>query len=257
MLNIVKCLYDQKDFKDFIEYHQNEEAGNMKPVKILEKVLGLNSHLVYRILQMNNNLIRTDKCFIDAYWELVKDDKMILSIREAYNIYYYLNSTTKLKGAVAELGVYKGGGAKLISKFRSELPLHLFDTFEGMPKVNKAIDLHNEGDFSDSSLEGVKNYLKDFPNIHFHKGFFPNTTVELPDNIEYSFVHLDVDIYDSTLAGLNYFYPRLVKGGVIISHDYNAISCPGVKKAFDEFFMNKDQEVIPLWDTQCMLRKYS
>lgn len=228
----------------------------MKVMKILERVQLYYPSFVYLILQMSNNTIRNDKHFMDAYWELIRNDRMLLSIREAYNIYYYLTSTFKLGGAVAELGVYKGGSSKLLCKFKSDLPLHLFDTFEGMPEVSSN-DLHRKGDFSDVSLDSVEHYLKDYSNVSFHKGFFPDTTRILPENIEYCFVHLDVDLYESTLSGLKYFYPHLKKGGVIISHDYNSISCPGVKQSFDEFFIDKNEEVMHLWDTQCMVRKQS
>jgi hypothetical protein len=180
---------------------------------------------------------------------------MSLSIREAYNIYYYLARVTKLKGAVAEMGVYRGGGAKLICQFRSDLPLYLFDTFEGMPDVDSRIDLHKKGDFSDTTLHGVRQYLKDYSNVHYCMGFFPESARSLPKDTEFCFVHLDVDIYQSTLAGLEYFYPRLRRGGILISHDYNSISCPGVKKAFEEFFSNRIEEVLALWDTQCMVVK--
>ncbi|MEK7275329.1 MAG: TylF/MycF/NovP-related O-methyltransferase, partial [Candidatus Desantisbacteria bacterium] len=122
-------------------------------------------------------------------------------------------------------------------------------------EVNSYVDIHKKGDFSDVTIEGVQDYLKKYSNCHFHKGIFPGTTRELADDIEFCFVHLDVDIYESTLSGLNFFYPRLKKGGIIISHDYNLMSCPGVRKAFDEFFIDKSDEVIVLWDTQCMVRK--
>ena len=206
---------------------------------------------------MTNNTIRTEDLFWEVWWQLMRDGRMILTLREAYNIYFYLSKTLQLGGAIAELGVYKGGAAKLISEFKSDLPLHLFDTFKGMPKVSDAVDLHKEGDFSDTTLQNVRHYLKDYFNVHFHNGFFPDTTKNFPENIEFCFVHLDVDIYDSTLSGLNFFYPRLKKGGVIISHDYNSISCPGVRKAIDEFFVDKDEDVIFLWDTQCMVIKHS
>lgn len=224
---------------------------------VLEKIRLLSPSFVYRLLQIKNHTIRTDKRFMELWWQLSRDDRMLLSIREAYNIYFYLSRTLPIGGAIAEFGVYKGGGAKLISENSSGLPFHLFDTFEGMPEVNSYVDMHKKSDFSDTSLAYVKDYLKKYPNCHFHKGIFPDTTRELDVYIEFCFVHLDVDLYESTLSGLNFFYPRLKKGGVIISHDYNSIFCPGVKKAFAEFFTDKNEEVIPLWDTQCMVRKQS
>jgi O-methyltransferase len=64
-----------------------------------------------------------------------------------------------------------------------------------------------------------------------------------------------LDIYRSTLDGLRFFYPRLVRKGVIISHDYGNKTAPGVKQAFDEFLAETDEPLIQLWDTQCVLIK--
>ncbi|MBL7190472.1 class I SAM-dependent methyltransferase [bacterium] len=224
-------------------------------IKILEKLRYISPSLPYKYLQLTNNTIRNEERFTEFWWRMIQEGRMSLTIREAFNIYYYLTKSLPLGGSIAEVGVYKGGGAKLISEFKSDLTLHLFDTFEGMPEVNSAVDLHLKGDFSDTTLESVQRYLKSYSNIHFHKGIFPNSSKDLPKNIQFCFVHLDVDIYESTLSGLNFFYPRLKEGGVIISHDYNSISCPGVKKAYDEFFVDKNEDVFFLWDTQCMIRK--
>jgi len=233
-----------------------ETVGSpMNLMKILEKLRSISPSLVYRLLQLTSNTIKTDKRFMEVWWQLVKDDRMILTIREAYNIYFYLSGALPLGGAIAELGVYKGGSAKLMGEFKAGLPFHLFDTFEGMPSVNRVVDLHHEGDFSDITLENVQSYLESCSQCVFHPGFFPDTTRDLSESTEFCFVHLDVDIYESTLSGLEFFYPRLKKGGVIISHDFNSISCPGVKKAFDEYFKDKNEQVIHLWDTQGMVRK--
>jgi O-methyltransferase len=48
-------------------------------------------------------------------------------------------------------------------------------------------------------------------------------------------VSLDVDLYKPTLAGLEYFYPRLSVGGCIFIHDYNNRRFKGVRKAVEEF----------------------
>lgn len=227
----------------------------MKLMKVLSKLRQVSPGLVSRLLQMTNNTIGSDEEFMEVWWRLASEDRMILTLREAYNIRHHLAESLVLGGSVAEFGVYQGGGAKLMATFKGERPLHLFDTFEGMPTVDRAVDLHREGDFSDNSLAEVKDYLKDCSGCHFHGGFFPASAAELPDSTEFSFVHLDVDLYGSTLAGLRWFFPRMKIGGVIISHDYTAISCPGVKKAFDEFFADKCEDVTHLWDTQCMVKK--
>lgn len=87
--------------------------------------------------------------------------------------------------------------------------------------------------------------------IEFHPGVFQDTAT----GESFSLVNLDVDTYRSTGTCLEYFYPRMVRGGCIISHDYRAESCPGVKLAIDEFFEDKPETLIELWHTQIVAVK--
>jgi O-methyltransferase len=54
-----------------------------------------------------------------------------------------------------------------------------------------------------------------------------------PD-IKFALVILDVDLFKPTMAGLQFFYPRLSAGGILIVHDYN-FKWAGLMKAVDEF----------------------
>ena len=132
--------------------------------------------------------------------------------------------------------------------------LHLFDTFEGLPGLTKhdSKKQFNKGEYS-AQLEMVKKSLKMYPRVFFYKGYFPATSGPVSDK-KFSFVHLDVDIYESTLSCLTFFYPRMSRGGVIVSHDYP--DAVGVKKAFDEFFQDKLEIIVelPLCD-QCIVVK--
>ena len=213
--------------------------------------------LMTRLKGLRNNTVLRDARFMSLYLEIYRDNTALLSLRELYNLYYYAQRGGRVAGDFAELGVFRGGGAKMIASLKGERDLHLFDTFEGMPEVNQRIDSHHRpGDFSGTSASAVKRYLNAFEGIQIHPGIFPDSSQKgLSESIQFCFVHLDVDIYDSTRAGLEFFYPRLTQGGVLLSHDYRAISCPGVKRAVDEFFDDKPEEVIPLFDTQCVIRK--
>ncbi len=66
-------------------------------------------------------------------------------------------------------------------------------------------------------------------------------------------MHLDVDLYESTLNCLKLFYPKMSEGGVIITHDYTLSE--GVKKAFDEFIFDKQEPIITLFGSQSMIVK--
>lgn len=158
----------------------------------------------------------------------------ILSGQKQEIIKHAVRETRHIHGALAELGVYQGGTAQIISDGAPEKPIHLFDTFTGIPEKSEK-DWHNIGDFGGPNLNAIKEALKG-RDVTFHIGTFPATLLQMPQrNIAYSFVHLDADQYNVTLTGLNYFFPLLSKGGIIILDDYEWQNCPGVKIAIDEF----------------------
>lgn len=72
--------------------------------------------------------------------------------------------------------------------------------------------------------------------MSFYKGYFPSTAGPVID-LRFSFVHLDVDLYESTKSCLEFFYPRLNVGGVISPDDY--VGAHGVWTAFEEFFFGQ------------------
>ncbi len=200
--------------------------------------------------------MRNDDAFLKLHASLCRDNISMQTVRERYNLWQLVRQTRALPGDIAEVGVAGGGTARLICEVKGDKKLHLFDTFEGMPETDAAKDgIFVKGDFSTVKLDQVKNYLRAYSNVFFHPGFFPATAAELEADACFSFVHLDADIYQSTLDSLKYFYPRLSRGGVIVSHDYSHVTAPGVKMAFDEFFKDKPEPVLELWDTQCAVVK--
>jgi hypothetical protein len=70
---------------------------------------------------------------------------------------------------------------------------------------------------------------------------------------QWAFVHLDVTLYEPTLKALEYFYPRLVAGGVIICD--GSIFCPGAKKAWDEFCSARGLPFVVLGNRESILIK--
>jgi len=206
--------------------------------------------LDYRLNTLGNN-----PELIEILLKIQKEHKTLQSLAELYNIYKLSEQTKHLDGDIAEVGVYKGGSAKLIAINKGKRNLHLFDSFEGILTVSKSLDILRREQFKDTSLKEVKKCLSGFDNIFFHKGWFPVTAKSVKDQ-KFSFIHLDVDLYQSTLDALDFFYDRMNRGGVILSHDYNSIICPGVKKAFDKFFNHKEEIIIELaGTTQCLVVK--
>jgi O-methyltransferase len=182
----------------------------------------------------------------DLIHTIRQQTSMVILDTEAYNIYKSVERTVKIRGALAEVGVFRGGSARLICEAKGCRSLHLFDTFAGLPKAGELDPGFQEGGFT-SSLREVQTYLKPFPNVHFHPGLFPATTGEL-DQCTFAFVHLDVDLYESTARGLEWFYPRMSPGAILISHDYSTVQ--GVRKAFEDFFAEKPECLLELSGSQ-------
>jgi O-methyltransferase len=171
---------------------------------------------------------------------------------ERFTLYSSARAYCRLPGDLAEVGVFQGVSAKLLCTVKGNKALHLFDTFEGLPKSSpRDGNVHSEKAYA-CSLESVRDYLKDYENVYFYKGLFPASAANLGER-EYCFVNIDVDLYESTLACLQYFYPRMAPGGVILSHDYSLLV--GVKAAFDEFLKDKPEPAFELPTSQCMLVK--
>lgn len=145
-----------------------------------------------------------------------------------------VKAASHLEGDMAELGVFEGGSAKIISSAAPSKILHLYDTFEGLPYEEKEYG-HKKGDFC-CSLDEVKENLKGC-NVEYHPGIFPSTAQDK----KYCFVHLDADQYQSTKDGIEFFWPRIVDGGILTIDDTSNFQTLGVRKALIEYF--KDMEV--------------
>lgn len=177
---------------------------------------------------------------------------------EAHQLLAVVKATAKLGGAMAEVGVFRGASARLIREVDVSRPLHLFDTFEGLPEPGSDDTSLNHGQFSKGefacSLEDVRAYLGGLPGVHFYKGLFPETASAV-DRECFSFVHTDVDLYSSARAVLEFFYPRLLRGGVLLTHDF--ATCPGPRRAFTEFFEQQREPLLELPGDQALIVKIS
>jgi hypothetical protein len=193
------------------------------------------------------------KAFALQLKKIRAETELLIEDIEAYHIYMAVKRTQKVPGDIAEVGVYRGGSAKIICSAKGDKTLHLFDTFEGLPRVDE-IDMvwpFYEGKFA-ASFEDVQNYLKNDPRVNFYKGIFPDTAGPVED-VRFSLVNLDVDCYESTKQALEFFYSRINAGGIILSHDY--INAPGVRKAFDDFFETRPEPVLETAGSQCLVVK--
>lgn len=178
-----------------------------------------------------------------------------------------LTKVKEVEGDLIEVGVFEGGTAKLMADAYPDRNIYLFDTFEGLPdniRVDKGDSKNYVVGHCKGTLDTAKDYLLmsvrqngvkvwiDRPNVFFYKGIFPETADPVKDK-KFCLAHIDVDLYQGTKDSLEFIYPRMNQGGLIIVHDYPAH--PGVKRAVDEFMNDKKDKKEELGSVQDWLRR--
>ena len=146
--------------------------------------------------------------------------------RENFLVNYARQSDSRFlpEVCVAEGGVYQGEFASEINKNFPERKLFLFDTFEGFDSRDVLLEETDHlsdaktSHLNDTSIEAVLSKMRNKESIIIKKGWFPETTRGI-ENTCFGFVNLDFDLYNPTLEGLRFFYPRIVEGGVLLVHD--------------------------------------
>ena len=187
--------------------------------------------------------------------ELLRREKRYADKVRFFNWWFQIERIRreKIPGAFAELGVYKGDSAAIIHLMDPDRKFCLFDTFSGFPEKDLREETgeaasYTTGNFADTNIEKVRYSINGNDNIIFCPGYFPDTVRDLGNEV-FSFVNMDADLYNPTKAGLEFFYPRLSPGGVIVIHDYN-YKWEGIRKAVDEFAESIPESLVPVADME-------
>ncbi|MGH3510686.1 MAG: TylF/MycF/NovP-related O-methyltransferase [Candidatus Dormibacteria bacterium] len=190
-------------------------------------------------------------------FQLADQNPAMSDMDRLMQLYWALSSTLlhRIEGAVVELGCNAGLTTvwlqQIICDFEPGRELHAFDSFEGMPDpgISDHFLLPGNSRVERSLLEmNFRRWRLPLPKIH--EGWFHETLVKSCIG-KIAFAYLDSDFYRSTMESLEFTYPRLSPGGVILIDDYCDLSAnprswdrlPGVKKACDEYFHELGQEV--------------
>ena len=154
-----------------------------------------------------------------------------------------------ISGCVAEAGVFQGEFAAAINECFSDRKIYLFDTFEGFDARDIVYEEKNHfsdattGHLNITSEELVLNRMKYPGQCIIKKGYFPESAEGIEDT--FCYVNLDMDLYKPTLEGLRFFYPLMVKGGIITIHDYFSKGYEGINAALYEFIEEIDESIVP------------
>jgi len=186
----------------------------------------------------------------------------MLSRQKLYFLMKTLRQCRHLEGDVFEAGVGSGGSARLMLEVLQQAGLRkrmwLLDTFEGYQKVDAQRDgahAHLHGCKCDS-VETVAALLRnDQVEVRLIKGLIPATLAQVSCQ-SLAFAHIDVNLYEPTLAATRFCLERLTVGGLMVFDDYNWPATYGARVAIDQACAQHTQDVICLPEsTQAFLVK--
>jgi predicted O-methyltransferase YrrM len=157
-----------------------------------------------------------------------------------------------IDGHIAEFGTMSGRSASILAEGLSfylderaekdikhkikPRKLYLFDSFLGLPEAEEEADILapevKTGIWGRSTCKGLtaeqlrsklNSFLPD-DKIIIHEGWFEDTLPTLPNDIQFAFVHIDCDLYKSTLDILNYLFNNeaLADGAMLFFDDWNS-----------------------------------
>lgn len=188
-----------------------------------------------------------------------------------YNLSQLFLYVRHFDGRTAECGCWRGLSSYLLCSYEKlikgsyEGECHeIYDSFIGLsnPTNNDMINNKNISEFVgpyggkledfSASLDLVKTNLSDFSKIHYFPGWIPQSLDPKNKNF-YKFVHIDVDLYEPTKGALEYFYPKLCRGGFIVCDDYGSLRWPGAKKAVEEFCEKEKIKFVSLSTGQALI----
>lgn len=172
-----------------------------------------------------------DARFIAAYQRGLQASEKDYTNHWRVNVALWAAETaSKLSGDFVECGVNKGfvssaimfdlGWNALGKKF------WLLDTFAGIDERfvsdeerAEGIMQRNEGDFYVKGVDSVRANFAEWKNVEIVVGAVPETLAAVTSK-QISYLHLDMNCAPPEVAALEYFWPKLVPGGVVLMDDY-------------------------------------
>jgi O-methyltransferase len=191
----------------------------------------------------------TDVEFQELY-QRVAGHTLVDSYR-CYELWQLVAESAKTsRGELIEIGVWRGGTGALIAKkcqlVGIEDMVYLCDTFKGVVKAGPMDPHYVGGEHANAARGDVLRLLSslklDFVSIL--EGIFPDDSLHLLEHHEFRFCHIDVDVYQSAKDIIDWIWPRLVNGGIVVYDDYGFPGCVGITRFVNEERNKRDRRVI-------------
>lgn len=142
-----------------------------------------------------------------------------------YTALWAARQAWKLSGDFVECGVYRGGLATAILadldwKQSPKRCFYLLDTFQGFPAEQRplAADVHRS-DYTEDVWPQVQKHFQQYPAAKLIRGAIPATLSQVTTS-KVAYLSIDMNCAEPEVAALEYFWPRMVPGGLVLLDDY-------------------------------------
>jgi O-methyltransferase len=226
---------------------QRIDANEIGPDSVFKSVRYL------RRISTNKTWLQ-DPVFRDEFERVVP-----LKDRQSGERKFFLRSILALvddvPGDTAEVGVWRGASSWFIcNHFRhSEKMHHGFDSFNGLSTPIEVDGPRWKGREFRVSQDVAARALVRF-DARLYEGWIPDRFCEVQD-LTFCFVHIDVDLFEPTRDAIDFFYPRMASGGIMLIDDYGFVSCPGAAQAADDYFANRPEPLVHVPTGQAFIIK--
>lgn len=167
-----------------------------------------------------------------ACQEVIREYTLV-DLYRCWELWHLVGQTRHLTGDMLEVGTWRGGTGCLLGARSKQLGLSatvfLCDTFTGVVKTS-AVDTYRGGEHADTAIPIVRECAAKLglDNLSILQGVFPEETGgEIADR-HYRLCHIDVDAYQSGKDVLEWVWPRLVPGGIVVFDDFGFSSTRGI-----------------------------
>jgi len=172
------------------------------------------------------------------------------------------NKGATLEGDFVECGVNKGGLALTVMDYVNfkDMPhktFYLLDTFEGLAEKYISEEEKKLGRTAggyEECYDSVKKTFKEFTNVEIIRGTVPDTLPLVKTN-KVCYLSIDMNCAEPEIAAAEFFWDKLVSGAVMVLDDYGWTNHIGQKRAFDNFAIKHNVEILSLPTGQGLIFK--
>jgi O-methyltransferase len=248
----------KKIVKNILPYYFVRRIQDYKLKKYVKSLARIDDYVIYNGRCTYSPWLSDDS--FNKTYDVVREHTLLGQLK-SYVLWQMVREASKLNGAMIEVGVWRGGSGALIAQQAKNSNitdnLYLCDTFSGVVKTGGKDSHYTGGEHADTSKETVENLLEKLvlKNIKILRGIFPDETGSLVEDTVFKFCHLDVDVYQSSKDIIEWIWPKLVIGGMILFDDYGWYLCDGITKLVNEERNKRDRLVINNWNDQAVIVK--